>query len=301
MRITESILTRSFLNSLNNTMRDLYISSNKLSSGKKLQTPSDSPSETQIICDYKLNEKSLNQFIKNIEYIISRYELYDSCIDSIYNEIANIKEKISRSGASNSSEIKNNLVEEINLTIKNIVFTLNRRDSTSYIFSGTDGLKKPFEIVTETQSDGSQKIVSVEYKGNNLKNKIHISDNEYEIFGFTGNEIVNYNYGNIFDILINLREDLMRGYDISVYQDKLNEYFNHLNKIIVNNGSRINNLNLKIELIKKEILNTQSSISDIEDIDYSQEIVKYTSIKNRYEIIMRLIENMQNNNISNYL
>lgn len=301
MRITETIINRNFLESLNKTMKDLYISSNRLSSGKTIKIPSDSPSSIQILADYKTNEKSLNQYIKNIDFILARYNLYDSCIELIYNEISNIKEKISRSAASNSSEIKNNLIEEITLAIKNIVFTLNRKDSTAYIFSGTDGFKKPFEIITETQPDGSNKIVSVEYKGNNSKTKIHISDNEFEIFGFTGNEIVNYGYGNIFEILINLREDIINGKDLNDYQDKLNEYFNHLNKIIVNNGSKINNLNQKIDLIKKEILNAQSYISEIEDTDYSKEIVKYSSIKNRYDVIIKLIENIKRNNISDYL
>lgn len=301
MRITENIIHRNFLESLNKTIKELYISSNRLSRGKTLTLPSDSPSSVQMLCDYKISERSLNQYIKNIEFILARYNLYDSCIETIYNEIANIKEKVSRSAASNSSEIKNNLVEEINLAIKNIVFTLNRKDSTAYIFSGTDGFKKPFEIITQNQQDGSSKIIAVDYKGNYSKTQIHISDNEIETFGFTGNEVVNYSHGNIFEILINLREDLIEGKNLNDYQDKLNDYFDHLNKIIVNNGSKINNLNQKIELIKREILNSQSYISEIEDTDYAKEIVKYNSIKNRYEIIIKLIENIKRNNISDYL
>ncbi|MCX7647780.1 MAG: hypothetical protein ACP5SD_02585 [Elusimicrobiales bacterium] len=301
MRITESMINRNSLSCLNKNMSELYSSSNKISTGKQVNLPSDAPSKIKSVSEYKLSLKSNEQYEKNINFLLSRTELYNSSFDTIYSQLSIIKEKISLSGAISSQEVKNNIIEEIDLSIKNIAFTLNKKDGKNYIFSGTDGNSKSVELTYDYDPDGIKRISGWVYGGNEGKNYVRISDYEKETADINAGDILKFSGQDIIENLVNLRKDIIQSNDISSYHDKINSYLDHLNDFIINNGSKIQNLNSKLDMIKRDNLSLSSFISDICDTDYSREITEYTNLKNKYDMSLKVLADLNNKNLSDFL
>jgi len=301
MRITESIIKRNSMLSIHENMSQLYDTSQRLSTGKKILKPSDSPSNIKALSDYKLKYSMNEQYKKNINFSLSRLSLVESSISSIYDELSRLREKLLQYKSSTSNEIKNNMVEEIELSIKNVASYLNKREGDSYIFSGTKIFSKSFDFEVGSDPDGQIRIQNVIYNGNFLKPEVKISDSDFEICGFNGEEISNIKGNNIFSILIDLRKKVLNGDNISSNIDQINSYLNSLDDLSVNIGFKISNLNSRIESIEKENLRISGFISNIEDIDYSVELTKYTSLQNKYNIAIKIYTNLTQKNISDYI
>lgn len=301
MRITESMINRKSLYALNKNMTELYLSSNRITTGKKINIPSDAPSKIKSLSEYKISLKENEQYKKNINFLLSRIELYSTSFDSIYSQVSCIKEKISKSGALFSSEIKNNLIEEIDLSIKNIAYSINKKDGKNYIFSGTDGNAKSMELNYDLDPDGVLRISGWSYSGNEDKNYISVSGYEKETSDVNANEVLKFSGQDIVDILVKLRRDIIQSNDISEYHDKINSYLDHLNDLIINSGSKTQNLNSKIDMIEKDNLNISSFVSSIEDTDYSKELSDYANIKNKYDMSLKIMSDLNSKNLADYL
>lgn len=300
MRITQSMIDRAMLNNLYSNMNDIYLSSKKISSGKLISKPSDNPSEIKTLIDYKLSNSLIDQYQKNLNYVSNQLNKYDSQISLIYDEISSVKEKLLQTSIL-STDIKKNLVEDIELSLKNIISFLNYKDGSNFIFSGTKTSSKTFEYTINLDSDGVYRIGSVSYNGNDEKRKIDISDSENMEFSFNGKEISENSGVDIFNTLINIKESLLDGQDINSYQDDLNSYLNGLNDIIINLGSKISFVNKKLELFSQEKLNLTGLISKIEDTDFGVEITNYQNIQNRHNTILNLIQKFRDERLTNYL
>jgi flagellar hook-associated protein 3 FlgL len=300
MRITQSMIDREMLNELYSNMNDMYLSSKKVSSGKSVSKPSDNPSEIKTLMDYKLSNSLIDQYQKNLNYLSNQLSKYDSQISLVYDEVSSVKQKLLQTSIS-SSDIKKNLAEDIELSLKNIISLLNYKDGSNFIFSGTKTSSKTFEYTMNLDPDGVYRIGSVSYNGNDEKRKIDISDSENMEFSFNGKQISENGGVDIFNILINIKNALLNGQNINSYQDNLDSYLNGLNDIIINLGSKISFVDKKLDLSSQEKLNLTALISKIEDTDWGTEITNYQNIQNRHTTILNLIEKFRDERLTNYL
>ncbi len=301
MRITSSMLSRNSLMALSNTMDKLYESSNRLSSGKKIRSPQDAPSVVKTLADSRQTLFSNNQYVKNIKFALSRLSLSDQAVETVYSEVSLIKEKTSRVAAEFSGEIKQNLIEEIEISLKNIASALNKKDKSVYVFSGTNGFSKTYEAVYGQDPDGVSRIQSFVYQGNDEKINVKVSDNETAQSNMNGREVIETSDDNIFSLLIELRKAIINSNSPNDFQDRLNSVLDHLNSITVGIGSKTQNLERMLQRIDEDNLSTSSNVSSIADTDYSKELVDYENIRNRYEAVLKVLNSSAKLNLMDYL
>lgn len=162
-------------NSIDNMQRSSVSLDNlqqQVSTGKRILQPSDDPvAAAQII---KL-ERELAQYDKydlNIEVTDRRLTLQESVMDSMRNSLNRIKELVIQGSTGTLTDSdRGSIANSLRTETEFMAGLMNTQDSQGeYIFAGSKGATKPYEI----QADGSY-----DYQGDDGQRKIQVSNDLY--------------------------------------------------------------------------------------------------------------------------
>ncbi len=193
-RISDLSYTSTYLNNLNLLKNQLSQLNTQISTGKKINKPSDSPTGTSQILRMNNQISQIDTYSNNIQNSLSFANETSFAMESIQSEVVSILTNLTSIGnAANDSNL-NTFADQIDLSLQSILNSANSEYDGKYIFSGTDQSGKPYGLT----ADGK----SIEVKLNDVsgKQKVRISSNIIQKINMSGQEvfgtIVNQN-GNI--------------------------------------------------------------------------------------------------------
>ncbi|MBI4849272.1 MAG: flagellar hook-associated protein FlgL [Nitrospirae bacterium] len=154
MRITSFAIFNQMTRSLQERLRDMSIYSDRLSSGKKINKPSDDAFGMMKAMDYKVTINEFDQYKKNIDEADSQLSLTDTIMNSVYLQISSAKE-LATQGANGSLTAENRAaIAPAVANIRDEVMRLSQTTSGGrYIFSGYKTDTKPFDVDFNYQGD----------------------------------------------------------------------------------------------------------------------------------------------------
>jgi len=145
-RVTQNLLNNVVLQNLNRNAESLMKIQSDLSSGKRLNKPSDDPvgSATAIRLRSRLSETK--QLLRNID----QGETQINQADSVFNDMTGILTRaqdlaISQANVTADSRTRDAVAQEVSALINQFVDMLNTRIGNRYIFAGFETLKEPFQ------------------------------------------------------------------------------------------------------------------------------------------------------------
>lgn len=195
MRVTDAILASRVIRSINDSKSRLSRLQNILSTGKKINKPSDDPLRISAAFNFKKELQEVNQYMRNIETATTWVDLTNSTLSQV-SEILNSARVIalresnatatSQSRAASAQEVENLRIQLLNLA--------NTSFQSKYLFSGTKTLTKPF------QENGT-------YRGDSGEIRIQIEDNQTITVNVPGDKVFQANE-DVFAVLSDLREGL---------------------------------------------------------------------------------------------
>lgn len=158
MRVTNTMMTNSFLRDIRGNLTTLSKLNSQLSSGKQFNRASESPIKAarsiQLRADINANE----QYNANIKDTINYLDTTDTALDQVNNVFQRIRELMVSSGnASYGSDEKNAIRDEINEKISEVAQILNTSFDGKYVFGGTKSSSKPLKVM-EDPATGSNVI-----------------------------------------------------------------------------------------------------------------------------------------------
>jgi len=146
MRVTSQTQQRNALNNIFRITEDMFNAQKEITSGKKIQKPSDDPSGMRDTLALRTNIKQIKQFDRNInsnQLFLSRGE---SALDSIGVSLIRAKElSMVELGGLSTSETRGYAKTELDNIIAKVLQDANTKVKDMYIFSGTDVNTTPFE------------------------------------------------------------------------------------------------------------------------------------------------------------
>ena len=179
---------------------------NQLSSGRRLNKPSDGPTETARIIDLNQAIEQYDQFQRNSIFANQRLGLEDATLSSVNNNLQRIRELALQSNSgSQTGETREIIKAEVEQRLQELLDYANARDGNgNYLFSGSKNRTQPF---TQTASgvvyNGDQNQLSLRVSSNR---SIVASDTGYDIFvnikNGNGQFVTNSDNGNTGDGLI---------------------------------------------------------------------------------------------------
>lgn len=175
MRVTSFMLYNQFVKSMHKNMADMSVLSNRLSSMKKIDKPSDDVIGMSRVMDYKLDITKNEQSARNIDDSEAHLGYTDSILQSVSNLFGRAKElALEAANGEQTAWTRDMIAEEIRAVRDQLAGYGNSKFRDRYVFSGFLTDRKSFELDagSEYQYMGDSNYIEVKV-GAEAKTKIN--------------------------------------------------------------------------------------------------------------------------------
>ena len=238
MRITNQMMSKSFLSNLSKNQNYMKKINDQLTSGKEFSRPSDNPFKVARSMQLNRDIEANTQYNENIKDTTNWLDTTDTALEQLGNSMQRFRElMVSAGNASYGSDEKKATKDEMNEKINEITQILNTSFDGKYIFGGTKTSSKP----VGSSSDGA-----------NGDNFIYLSGKDGDILDLD-------NYDEEIQNQINMIDKKLK---VEVSQGVEMEYSVSATDILLFKGSKGGNINA-IDLLKEILNNVDSSDSEL--------------------------------------
>ncbi|QKS48853.1 flagellar hook-associated protein FlgL (plasmid) [Paenibacillus cellulosilyticus] len=286
MRVTNSMATSQLISNLNNNLGKMIKQQNQLSTGMKLNKPSDDPTGITYALRYRSELSANSQYQSNTNSAVSLLDQYDTQLDESTQIMQRVKELVVE--ASNGTNTDSSLAainEELQQLKQQMVDIANTRFNGKYIFNGEATSTKPYADGTDAKSVSADSGSIIYPIGEGISMNVNL--NASEVFGDADAAGTTDNVFSIFD---RLNTALSSG-DTTAAAAELDNIENRTNKIINARsevGARTNRAELMQERLDSISSNLTEMQSETEDADIDQLYTSYSSAQATYNAALKV-------------
>ena len=273
-RIAQESLNRTALSNINLNYKKIQETQEKLSSGKRINRPSDDPSGTRKVLGLKAEEFQVQQFLDNTETAKEQINFTSNTLESIQDIFSKIKELTIQASNDTLGQSERKIISgELDELLESVLQNANTDNNGRYIFSGTQTLTSAF---TATR-DSNGNISSVSYNGNNEEIKYQIGPNTFMQINLPGGKLFQGN--KAFSTLISLRDSLNAStFDSTAFSNlrtTMDTATDAISTEITKFGAKAN----RLEMTTNSLENSQTAL---------KELISYTEDADIASLIMNL-------------
>jgi len=181
LRVSTSTLFRTGTESIGARQRDMLLAQQRMSSGKRINVPSDDPLGAADASGIRTNLSQLSSFKSNQDHATYLLNLADSTIGDSYTALQDAQEKLvaAGNGAFGDTE-RASLATDLQGILGRLVGLANSGDGAGgYLFAGSHENTVPF----------SQTGNNVSFNGDQILQSVEVSSNRYQQVKFSGDSI----------------------------------------------------------------------------------------------------------------
>lgn len=197
-RITDIMKNNSLIRNIGRQQYEMDKVQNQLSTGKRVQKPSDDPSGSANQMMYQTRVRELGQFEVNVTEASNRLNHTDGELARVSEIMQRVRELTVQASngiyqGDNGFELRKVIASEIDQHLRSLIEIANGMDATGRpLFGGHRVEDRPFEIITANIRDLKgldipDQIVSVDYRGDIGKRMHEVERNQYIDVNFPGN------------------------------------------------------------------------------------------------------------------
>nr|MBO2494552.1 flagellar hook-associated protein FlgL [Clostridia bacterium]PZN11658.1 MAG: flagellar hook-associated protein FlgL [Caldicoprobacter oshimai] len=279
MRVTNGMLITNMMRDYAKNMRKLEKLQSQLSSGKRILKPSDDPVAVSKSLKLRADLAYNQQYVSNADNAISWLEATESALKDLGDVLHRARElAVQASNGALAPEDRMTIADEIEQLQKHVVQVGNTTYAGRYIFAGYKTDKPPFEVVQ--QVDGSLRL---DYKGDSGKIAFEIGIGnriEVNVLGGSGGAEID----EIYDVLERFKNELRNGTNANL-DGYIGEIDQRMTQILSQRsavGAKVNRFELIRARLKEEEINFTSLLSQNEDVDVAEVIMRLKEAENVY-------------------
>lgn len=311
MRITNSMMSKSFLRDVNRNQNSMKKINDQLTSGKEFRRPSDNPFKVARSMQLHGDIGTNKQYNENIKDTINFLETTDTALEQVNNVFQRVRElMVSVGNPAYGSDEKKAIKDEINEKVNEVSQILNTSFDGKYIFGGTKGSSKP--VGSMEDKDTGNNIIHLSGKEGEILDLNSTDDavkNQINMIGGTLNSeisqgvTVEYNVsatdvlmfkdadGNDVNVM-NLFKDITNNLD-SKDPDEIKRITNenlramdsamsNLSKLRSEVGAKQNRMEAAKEQNEEENFNMTTILSETEDINLAEKTIEASVMQSVY-------------------
>jgi flagellar hook-associated protein 3 FlgL len=272
----------------------------QIATGRRIVSPSDDPvGTTQIFPLNEVIEKN-KQYLKNSDAAESRLALEEKTLSSVTNLLQRVNElAVQGNNDTNSAEDRNAIAQELRQHLQTLMGFANTKDANGeYIFAGHAVTTEPFaEAPAGTftyQGDGGQRSVQI-----GESRLVAVGDAGDDVFmnvAFSGggNQSI---FETIDALATEFEADTYSPNAITDIQSALDNVLTVRAKI----GARLNALDTQKEISEELILQSEKTLSGIQDLDYAEAVGRLNLQLVGLQASQQAFTRIQNLSLFNYL
>ena len=169
MRITNSMLTAQTLRDLQGNYAAMARAQEQVSSGKRLNRPSDNPPDAQQAIKYNQVLAATAQYLRNIGTAQSSTATSEGALSSAGDAIQRLKElSLQAANDTLSAANRQNILAEVNQLADQLVSLANTKNGDDYVFSGQKTSTPPYATAAGPYAGDTNAITSRISQGQTL-------------------------------------------------------------------------------------------------------------------------------------
>lgn len=299
MRVTNQMMTNSFLRDMNRNLNNLSKLNKQLTTGKEISKPSDNPFKTARIMQMYSDIAANKQYNENIKDTINWLDTTDVALEQVGNSFQRVRElMVSAGNASYGSDELKAIKDEINEKVNEIGQILNTNFDGKYIFGGTKSSSKPVGVNTV---GGDNSLSYIDKAGNttvdpivldqiNSKLTVEVSQGVKIDYNVNAGEILNFKdaSGNEIDVM-SLMNDIINNLQSENSSDVVNgnladidSVLSNINKLRGEVGAKQNRMDSAKAQNEEQNLSMTEILSKTEDIDLAEKTIEVATLQSVY-------------------
>ncbi|MCZ2112002.1 MAG: flagellar hook-associated protein FlgL [Dehalococcoidia bacterium] len=265
----------------------------QLSTGRRVNVPSDDPEGTSISMSYRRDMLFEAQMRRNIEGGIAYMNASESALASATDIIHRARElAVQGSNGTNSQSGLDAMAIEVDQLLQQMVQVANTNFGGAYVFAGQKTDQPAYTTA------GSPVITAVTYQGDLGQRVRRIARQDTSAVNVTGPQ----GFGSVFQDLITLRDNLRAGSpNIKQSMASLDKDLDTVLAARADIGARVNAFNDATSRSTSKDTDLQQLRANIEDVDISEAIVALTARQNQLQAALGAIGQSMNISLLNYL
>lgn len=290
MRVTNTMLTNSFLTDLYKANKKFLNLGQQLSSNKRILRPSDDAIGTTRSIKVRGDISELDQFKENVDdaqSYLTQVETSLSQIDTMYVRLVEIAEG-TLNGAMDANDLKA-FSDEAKQLQEELLNVANATYAGKYVFGGFNTTKEPFKL------DDSGNLM---YNGIDLINDAGSLGEEtdevltYQLansvifeLGYNGVDLMGTGEDNLYNVMGKFVEELESGNfsNMGEYVQAFKDGQKHILSLEADIGAKVNRLDYMEDRYKDDTINFEERRANIEDIDQAETITLMTQAQTIYQ------------------
>ncbi|EHL77354.1 flagellar hook-associated protein FlgL [Bacillus smithii] len=267
MRVTQSMLSNNMLRNLSSSYERLSKYQDQISTGKKVNRPSDDPVVVMKGISYRADLSEVQQYKRNFSEAYNWIENSDAALDNAGQALQRIRELVvEASNDTYDASQRQAISAEIKQLRDHLAEVANTKFGDKYLFNGANTTKKPVDLQANS-GDGS-------FPEATQPVEIELSKGIYLPVNVPGEKV----FGEqLFSDLKALTDDLDQGKNPASYLDQIDQHIDAINNARADLGARQNRLEMMESRVDNQEVIATKVLSDNEDVDYEKAITDLTA------------------------
>ncbi|AEI10968.1 MULTISPECIES: flagellar hook-associated protein FlgL [Cellulomonas] len=270
-RVTHQTVQRSTLANLQGNLTAMADLQNKMSSGKKVNVPSDDPSATSDVLRLRGEQRADTQYQRNAADAGSWLQTVDTAISSSLAALRQARDLTVRGGNGALGQTSlDALADEVDTLRTQLLSQANTTYVGRSVFAGTSDAPAAFDSAYAWSGTGS----SVERRVSSTTT-VRVDGDGAAVYG-TG-------AGSVFALLDTISASLRAGTDPTPHLDAIDDRLESMVTQLAGVGARHKSIMETQETLAARDVETKARISGIEDVDLAEVILELQSQEVAYK------------------
>lgn len=300
LRVTQGIMTNRALNDLNSQTRRLLKLQEQLSTGLRVNAPSDDPLSARRAVNVRTLIGKNEQYLTNISSITPQLRESSTALQTGVNILHRVQElTLEGANGTNSTTQLTMIAQEINQLLESMVVEGNHQTNGRYIFGGTCTLNPPYQATRNAQGQ----ITAVAYAGNTEKSEVAIADGITVSVNVPGQDAFS-DAQDVFQMLIDIRDNMLAGDQGSLQNQRLAELTTTRNQLL-NAMASVGAIENRLERVSADMEDYNQQLvqvrSDNIDADYAETVVNLNAQSNAFQAALNATARVIRPSLLDYL
>lgn len=311
MRITNQMMSKSFLRDLGRNQNYMKKINDQLTSGKEIRRPSDNPFKVARSMQLNRDIGANTQYNENIKDTTNWLDTTDTALEQLGNSFQRFRElMISAGNAAYGSDEKKAIKDEMNEKVNEISQILNSSFDGKYIFGGTKVNSKPVassrNIETKNNyinlSGNDGEVLSLDNLDESVQNQINMIGKKLNVeisqgvtmeYSVSATDILMFKDKkggsvNVMELLKGITDDIDSANPdnsskvTNEYLKSMDETITNLLKIRAEVGAKQNRMEAAGDQNDEQNFNLTDILSQTEDIDFAEKNIQATVAQSVY-------------------
>lgn len=282
-RVTQGMLNTQLLRNINSNLNRMNEGQNQLSTGRKINKPSDDPVGISFSLRYRSEVSANEQYESNVDAAISWLDYTDTTLGQANSVIQRVRElAVEGANDTNPQTALDAIKSEIDQLYKQMVTIGNSEFNGKYVFNGQLTDKPPYTEATASTDAVDQGEIKFEI-GTGVRLAANIPGNK--VFGDADDPNNPGTKDNIFKVIQDLSAALGAGdtTEVSNIIGRLDTQNDRFLEVRADVGAKSNRIELAQSRLQDISINLQSLQSKAEDADISEVITNLKTDENVYQ------------------